>query len=189
MGSNNKVTWERTFGGKTIWQFGSRTIELDTIDGQPILHELNGYDPDAQVPNKSCWKIRLEHSPEDHLAEKWEAHRGLITRYYILEDKPLPEVKVIMALQHGFRATERQYKTRFVLWKLTKNIKEKDMKVMLRKSLKRELEDGKKSEFYVDKRPVPPQKMARFAKRKDLTQEEILEEQMPTPSYITCNTP
>ncbi|CZR57689.1 uncharacterized protein PAC_07578 [Phialocephala subalpina] len=95
----------------------------------------------------------------------------------------------MMALLHGFSATERQYKRRITAWNLQKNVKDADMRVILRKKLKRELEGGKESEFYVNERPVPPHKMARFAKRNEMTDDMILEEQMPTPSYITCYTP
>jgi hypothetical protein len=52
------------------------------------------------------------------------------------------------------------------------------MRVILRKKEKRQLEDGKESEFFINERPVPPQKMARFAKRNDMTQDMILQEQM-----------
>jgi hypothetical protein len=55
------------------------------------------------------------------------------------------------------------------------------MKVMLRKQLKRKVEDGKDSEFTVNKRPIPPQKLIRFAKRKLMTEEEILSEQIRKP--------
>jgi hypothetical protein len=51
---------------------------------------------------------------------------------------------------------ERQYKRKIAAWKLDKNIKDADMKVMLRKQLKRKLEDGKESEFEVNERAVPP---------------------------------
>jgi hypothetical protein len=78
------------------------------------------------------------------------------------------------------------------------------MKVMLRKQLKRKLEDGKDSNFEVHGRVVPLHKLSRFVKRKEMTQAEILREQMrelypsvkaavlifiATPSYIACNTP
>jgi hypothetical protein len=73
---------------------------------------------------------------------------------------------------------ERQYKRKITAWKLDKNIKDADMKVMLRKQLKRKLEEGKESEFEVNGRPVPPQQMSRFIQRKGMTDEEIRAEQM-----------
>lgn len=52
------------------------------------------------------------------------------------------------------------------------------MKVMLRKQLKRKVEDGKEREFFVYRRPVPPQKLGRFVQRKNMTEEMILSEQI-----------
>jgi len=52
------------------------------------------------------------------------------------------------------------------------------MKIMLRKQLKRKLEDGKESEFLVNGRSVPPQKTSRYAKRKGMIDDEILIPQM-----------
>jgi hypothetical protein len=74
--------------------------------------------------------------------------------------------------------SERQYKRKIADWKLDKNIKDPDMRIILRKQLKRKLESGKDSEFTINGRPVPPEKMSRFVIRKALAQEEILAEQM-----------
>jgi hypothetical protein len=41
----------------------------------------------------------------DHSTEEWEAQRELFTHYYVIEDKPLWEVKSIMENTYGFRAT------------------------------------------------------------------------------------
>ena len=38
-------------------------------------------------------------------AQEWESHRGTITRLYLEEDLPLPEVSVIMEHQYKFKAT------------------------------------------------------------------------------------
>jgi hypothetical protein len=73
---------------------------------------------------------------------------------------------------------ERQYKRKIATWKLDKNIKDADMKVMLRKQRKRKLEEGKESKFEVNGRPVPPQKINRFVQRKEMTDEEIPAEEM-----------
>lgn len=75
---------------------------------------------------------------------------------------------------------EKQYKRRIAIWNLQKNVKDADMRVILRKNLKRELEDGKESDFYINERLVPPHKMARFVKRHEMTDETILEEHMRT---------
>lgn len=58
------------------------------------------------------------------------------------------------------------------------------MRIMLRKQLKRKLENGKDSEFTINGCPVPPEKMSRFVKRKALAQEEILDEPMRGPFHF-----
>ncbi|KIN01170.1 hypothetical protein OIDMADRAFT_145279 [Oidiodendron maius Zn] len=129
------------------------------------------------------------HSEYDHTSEEWEAQRDLFTHYYAVEDKPLREVKEIMENQYGFRATERQYKRRIALWNLDKNIKDSDMKVMLRVQLQRRNQEGKETAFYLHGRPVPHQKLERYLRRKALSEADIMSWNMPLPSYITCHTP
>ncbi|APA11329.1 hypothetical protein SS1G_11575 [Sclerotinia sclerotiorum 1980 UF-70] len=124
----------------------------------------------------------------EHSAEDWERQRATFTRLYTAEDKTLKEVMEIMENEHGFRATPRQYKRRIEQWKLDKNIKESDMRIILRKDLKRKHE-GKKSEFKISGRDVEPQKIERFAQRKKMTEESILGFDIETPGYIACDTP
>lgn len=52
------------------------------------------------------------------------------------------------------------------------------MRVMLRKEVKRKVEEGKESEFFLDGKAVPPHKMRRFVKRKGLVDEMIVAEEM-----------
>jgi hypothetical protein len=186
------------------WELHPKSlIERQAIDGKPLQtqksvasqHRPTTLDLTGDEPLESPVTSGLANLSQDHSAEEWDAHRDLFTRYYIVQDKPLSEVKVIMESQHGFRATyvlvvfpinclnnrrfsERQYKRKIAAWKLEKNIKDADMKVMLRKQLKRKVEDGKESEFSVNGRPVPPQKMNRFVQRKSVTQDTILQEEM-----------
>jgi hypothetical protein len=69
---------------------------------------------------------------------------------------------------------ERQYKRRITQWNLDKNIKDSDMKVMLRMQLKRKNEQGKESEFTIHGRPVQAQKLERYVRRKGLSNSEIM---------------
>ncbi|TGO35249.1 hypothetical protein BHYA_0165g00210 [Botrytis hyacinthi] len=104
------------------------------------------------------------------------------------ENKPLKEVMEIMENECGFRAMSRQYKRKIEHWKLEKNIKENDMRVILRKDLKRKRE-GKSSEFRISGREVEPKNIQRFAQRHKVTEESILEFDVETPCYIDCDTP
>ncbi|KAF7862577.1 hypothetical protein EAF04_007450 [Stromatinia cepivora] len=133
-------------------------------------------------------KLARRHALSEHSAEDWERQRATFTQLYIVQDKCLKEVIKIMEDEHGFRATPRQYKRRIEQWKLDKNIKENDMRVILRKDLKRKRE-GKKSEFRISDRDVEPQKIQRFAQRNKMTEESILEFDIETPGYIACDTP
>ncbi|PSS18495.1 hypothetical protein M430DRAFT_276007 [Amorphotheca resinae ATCC 22711] len=125
----------------------------------------------------------------DHSTEEWEAQRELFTHYYVIEDKPLWEVKSIMENTYGFRATERQYKRRIALWNLDKNIRDSEMKAMLRLQVQRKNEQGKQSIFYIHGRPVENKKLERYVRRKGLSEADIMAWNAPVPPYITCQTP
>ncbi|KAF7872024.1 uncharacterized protein EAF02_009129 [Botrytis sinoallii] len=133
-------------------------------------------------------KVPARPAPKEHSAEEWERQRINFTQLYTTEDKHLNEVMKIMENEYGFRATLRQYKRRIEQWKLVKNIKENDMRVILRKDLKRKRE-GKNSEFRINGREVEPKKIQRFAQRYKVTEESILEFNVETPCYIDCDTP
>jgi hypothetical protein len=36
---------------------------------------------------------------------EWDHHRGMISRLYFVDNKPLSKVRAIMSEQYGFRAT------------------------------------------------------------------------------------
>jgi hypothetical protein len=95
------------------------------------------------------------------------------------------------------------------MWNLDKNIKDSDMKVMLRVQLQRRNQEGKETAFYLHGRPVAHQKLERYLRRKSLTEADIMsynsreshllsKSPLPDllltlctalPSYITCHTP
>ncbi|KAL9001811.1 MAG: hypothetical protein Q9188_005225 [Gyalolechia gomerana] len=66
---------------------------------------------------------------------------------------------------HGFFATERQYKRRISRWRLDKNVKDDEMRVIIATEATR-LRQGKQSTFYVRDRQADPMKIKRFARRK-----------------------
>jgi len=77
------------------------------------------------------------------------------------------------------KSRKRQYKTRITLWGLGKNIKEKEMRVIVRKKMKRKKLDGKESNFLVRDRPVPPNKITRYMKENDISSDTPLSELSP----------
>ncbi|KAG4433124.1 hypothetical protein IFR05_011391 [Cadophora sp. M221] len=125
----------------------------------------------------------------NHTHTDWELHRERFIHLYMEEDRQLPEVKAIMESQYGFSATDRQYKRRIAAWGLEKNIKDGDMRVMLRKQAKRKLELGKDSEFLLNGRPVKSQRLGKYVQRKKIQEDQFLLDESATPPYITCRTP
>ena len=64
-------------------------------------------------------------------AAEWEKWRGLIQSLYCDDNLTLDKVRTILDEDYGFKATERQFKRKVKEWKLTKNIRDEDMRVML----------------------------------------------------------
>lgn len=131
-------------------------------------------------------------APAQVVINDWESCRPVFTRLFIEKDKSLKDVMRILKTQYGFKASyvyftpklhiivaddsirEKQYKNKITLWGVEKNIRDGDMRVVLRKQLKRKLEDEKESDFQIHGRPVQAEKMERFVKRKGMTEEGIL---------------
>lgn len=94
-----------------------------------------------------------------------------------------------LQIEHGFVATERQYKIKISEWHLDKNIKDEEVRFIAQTQLKRAFED-KDTNFRVRGRDVDPEKIARAVKRKKITEDELLAmPSAPTPSDISYGTP
>ncbi|OCK98550.1 uncharacterized protein K441DRAFT_543101, partial [Cenococcum geophilum 1.58] len=102
-------------------------------------------------------------------AKDWEEHRATIQRLWSQENKKLREVMAILENDCGFRATAKQYKTQIKRWGLEKNVKDNEMRAVIRMQRKRKEIDGKESEFLLRDRVVPPQKIRRYMKRTGLS--------------------
>ncbi|KAJ5781172.1 hypothetical protein N7457_006332 [Penicillium paradoxum] len=92
---------------------------------------------------------------------------------------------------------EKQYKDRLAAWHVRKNIKAKEVHLMLRKQQKRAAQ-GKQTAFRVNGQNVDPKRIARFVRRYGTSwdsnrgKEPEAEPQSPepqTPSDMTCYTP
>ncbi|KAL8935682.1 MAG: hypothetical protein Q9216_005309 [Gyalolechia sp. 2 TL-2023] len=111
-------------------------------------------------------KSRQAHTANRPTSSKdWEKHRASIERLYVEEEKSLPTVIDELKSDHGFFATERQYKRRISAWRLDKNVKGEEMRAIIATEATRLLQ-GKESTFYVRDRQVDPMKIERFARRK-----------------------
>ncbi|PMD17828.1 TPR-like protein [Hyaloscypha hepaticicola] len=124
--------------------------------------------------------------PRSYTSQEWEAHRSEIKRLYADQNIPLKDVIQIMKTGCSFFATKRQYKTRIRRWGLDKKIKTNEMKIIVRKDMKRKLEEGKETAYFVRNRPVHPRKISRFIKNHDLS--DCHSHMSPTPSVISYRT-
>ncbi|CZR62636.1 uncharacterized protein PAC_12533 [Phialocephala subalpina] len=120
-------------------------------------------------------------------ATQWEAQKTNVERLYIEQDRPLKEVIQILAQEFGFEASEKQLKSRLPKWGFdVKNLKGETMVQLARVKAKRKLEN-KGSSFRVCKKPVDNQKIDRYLRRHDITDEDLLAMASPvnvaSPSY------
>ncbi|TGO24115.1 hypothetical protein BPAE_0112g00340 [Botrytis paeoniae] len=170
------------------YSYTQPSLPYNDTPTMPSITTAHADPPIVKLPMLPPSKITARPGPKEHSAEEWERQRLTFTQLYTTEDKPLKEVMKIMENEYRFRATPRQYKRRIEQWKLDKNIKENDMRIILRKDLKRKRE-GKKSEFRICGREIEPKKIQRFTQRYKATEESILEFNVETPCYIDCDTP
>ncbi|KAK3948107.1 hypothetical protein QBC32DRAFT_382115 [Pseudoneurospora amorphoporcata] len=124
--------------------------------------------------------------------DEWEDHRGRIQELYQGQNLSLKEVMRIMEERHGFRATQRMYKTRIKAWGLDKNFKESEVVELFR--LRRERERlGKPTTYKIRGREIDWDRVNSYVKRKGLDIARLLEadrHKRPAVSReITCRTP
>ncbi|KAL3465301.1 Clr5 domain-containing protein [Aspergillus heterothallicus] len=97
-------------------------------------------------------------------SEDWNKYRGTIETLYRDDQLKLRDVKRIMERDHKFVASEKQYKDRLAAWNIRKNIKAKEVNVMIRKQAKRAAK-GKQTIFRVAGQKVDTKRIARFQRR------------------------
>ncbi|KAJ4258917.1 hypothetical protein NW762_008004 [Fusarium torreyae] len=54
--------------------------------------------------------------------EEWESVKNLIREYFIIQNEPLNKTRAYMEKQHGFTATEKEYRHRLEQWNMRKNL-------------------------------------------------------------------
>ncbi|KAJ5153851.1 uncharacterized protein N7500_009290 [Penicillium coprophilum] len=130
-------------------------------------------------------------------SDDWHEYREIIEQLYRNDQLKLRDVKRIMERDYKFFASEKQYKDRLAAWHVRKNIKAKEVHLMLRKQQKRAAQ-GKQTAFRVNGQNVDPKRIARFVRRYGTSwdsnrgKEPETEPQSPepqTPSDMTCYTP
>ncbi|KAK1831135.1 Clr5 domain-containing protein [Podospora conica] len=98
-------------------------------------------------------------------SQDWEPYRETIALLY--ETMKLKDVMLEMQLSHGFKATEKQYKTQLKKWNLdTKYIKASEYLAMVRIKREREASNpSKQTQFILRGRVVENKDITRFEKR------------------------
>ncbi|KAJ5999927.1 hypothetical protein N7481_000336 [Penicillium waksmanii] len=128
-------------------------------------------------------------------SDDWHEYRDIIEQLYRNDQLKLRDVKRIMERDYKFQASEKQYKDRLAAWHVRKNIKAKEVHLMIRKQQKRAAR-GKQTAFRVNGQEVDNKRIARFQRRygdswseeKDRDIQQMSPEPT-TPSDMTCYTP
>lgn len=97
-------------------------------------------------------------------SDDWHEYRPIIEQLYRDNQLKLRDVKRIMERDYKFHASEKQYKDRLAAWHVRKNIKAKEVHVMIRKQQKRAAR-GKQTGFRVGGQEVDSKRIARFVRR------------------------
>ncbi|KAH7419534.1 Clr5 domain-containing protein [Cadophora sp. MPI-SDFR-AT-0126] len=121
----------------------------------------------------------------------WDSIKDIFATLYVTEDRPLREVRAILAEKYGFNATERMYKRRINHWQLDKNNKEEEMQFLAQKSAERAA-IGKRSAFRVRNREITQAALDHYFKRKKISKvgsRKGSSGDVSTPPHIVCYTP
>ncbi|KAA8642308.1 Clr5 domain-containing protein [Aspergillus tanneri] len=128
-------------------------------------------------------------------SDDWHEYRPTIEQLYRDHQLKLRDVKRIMERDYNFVASEKQYKDRLAAWHIRKNIKAKEVQVMIRKQQKR-ASRGKQTAFRVAGQEVDSKRIARFVRRYgthlDNSPRDEYRQSSPepkTPSDMSCYTP
>ncbi|KAK4447812.1 hypothetical protein QBC34DRAFT_427047 [Podospora aff. communis PSN243] len=126
--------------------------------------------------------------------DEWEAHRPAIQELYQNQNLALKEVIRIMEESHGFRATQRMYKTRIKSWGLDKNFKESEVVELFR--LRRERDRiGKPTVYAIRGREVDWDRVQTYVRRKGLDIARLIDEaplinaSSSAAREVSCRTP
>ncbi|KAI0910155.1 Clr5 domain-containing protein [Ustulina deusta] len=97
---------------------------------------------------------------------EWAAHKDLIRRLYLDENKTLDEVRRIMADENQFHATPSMYKKRIRAWHLSKKLEEEDVLEVLQQKLERKAAGESSHNLVIRGRVVRNQRLRRFLERR-----------------------
>ncbi|KAJ4990517.1 hypothetical protein SVAN01_03964 [Stagonosporopsis vannaccii] len=127
------------------------------------------------------------------LTEKdWKLHETVIRSLFLKDGLPLNKVKDFMKEKHQVTATDRQWKHRIKRWKLDRNVKDHEMRAMIRKSQFRRVSEPRRPQlnFRVRGFNVDHKKLLRWMKEHDVAGDQLYTDGSGarTPSDISCYT-
>ncbi|KAL4922988.1 Clr5 domain-containing protein [Aspergillus undulatus] len=100
-----------------------------------------------------------------HKAQDWDRVRHKIEQLYRVDQLKLKDVKRILEDQDKFTASEKQYKDKLASWGLRKNVKARELSIIVRKEQKRAAR-GKKTVFRVAGQEVDEKRIARYKRKR-----------------------
>ncbi|KAI9678516.1 MAG: hypothetical protein M1822_007459 [Bathelium mastoideum] len=112
-------------------------------------------------------------------ADMWEAHRSKICNLYVDQDMSLDLVMSDMSAD-GFQASKQQYTRQFKKWRVSKNRKGNEWK-LVSKVLTRRDRQGKASVVFINNREIAPERLRKETRRYDLPS---LLPKSPTPELM-----
>ncbi|KAJ4213996.1 hypothetical protein NW759_010522 [Fusarium solani] len=106
------------------------------------------------------------HRPPLQVKPDFEPHRATIRHLYIVEQMKLAQIMTTMEQRHGFRATEKQYKTTLKTWRLAKNVSKQVKESIIRALESRERGGKKTASVKLGGAPVSKEKIGRWRKER-----------------------
>ncbi|KAH7134952.1 hypothetical protein B0J11DRAFT_148585 [Dendryphion nanum] len=124
-------------------------------------------------------------------ADAWVPYKARILELHIEQKIPLKKVIEVIKDEFGFTAGLRQYRTRITQWGKDKNIKNTEMKAIVRKNQERKLLHPQKGPLAFEVRDieVETEKIERWMKRNNIIGSSLYTySPAPTPADVVCYT-
>ncbi|KAF3044009.1 hypothetical protein E8E12_005978 [Didymella heteroderae] len=170
--------------------FSSTVETLDTIsDGLvDVLEQAFALPGDVNEPAAKRRKPKAK-----TLRDKdWEPYKARIIELYSQLSMDLQSVQMIIKDEYGFKPELRQYEKVIEKWKLSKNIKTREIAAIVRKQQQRDLVDVNKGPlaFSVRGKPVEPERRQRWMRSRGVSKNELYapDSAASTPSDVDCLT-
>ncbi|PYH81700.1 hypothetical protein BO82DRAFT_415054 [Aspergillus uvarum CBS 121591] len=140
------------------------TITTTTAATSSTSTTANNTTTTTPTPTISSSSSSFKNKFKPRKSEDWTIYREIIQSLYRDDHLKLRDVRQYMLENYSFEASEKQYKDRLAAWNVRKNIKAKEVHIMLRKQQRRAAE-GKRTAFRVAGKTVDTKRISRFVRR------------------------